>query len=65
MLSKLAEEFEARNIFLIAVGNDTGTQLTGIRLLVQQLSSLIAIRRAGIAIFLFPVQVQECVSVLC
>ena len=24
MLSKLAEEFEARNIFVIAIGNDTG-----------------------------------------
>lgn len=25
MLSKLAEEFDARNIFVIAVGNDSGT----------------------------------------
>ncbi len=28
MLAKLAEEFEARNIFVLAIGNDTGKLLS-------------------------------------
>jgi len=30
MLAKLMEEFESRNIFVLAVGNDTGARLTRI-----------------------------------